>query len=75
MDNKRKELYTDLERHSCQSWQEEDWVFFHCPECGFKRKLNWKTGDVKLIKAGKFDALHSGMNIPFQQEHIQIDSN
>ena len=75
MDDKRKEMYTNLERHVCQSWQEGDWVIFRCTECYFKRKLNWKTGEVKLINPGQFDALHSGMNIPFQQEHIQIESN
>lgn len=75
MDNKRKEMNTELERHTCQSWHEGDWVYFHCPDCGFKRKLNWKTGDVKLLHQGKFDALHSGINIPLQLEELPLEGN
>ena len=75
MKSKRKEIHTELERHTCQSWHEDDWVFFHCPSCGFKRKLNWKTGDVKLLDQGQFDALHSGINIPLQSMSVMLEGN
>lgn len=71
MNRKFNDFNTNLERHTCQAWDEGDWVYFHCPNCGFKRKLNWKTGKTVLINPGNIEALHSGMNIPFQlQEAI-----
>lgn len=59
-------IKNNLDQHTCESWYEGDWVFFHCQECAFQRKLNWKTGELVLLKAGDVNALHSGQHIPVQ---------
>lgn len=63
-----------LERHNCQSWQEEDWLYFSCPDCGFTRKLNWKTGELALIHQGDSKALHSALHAPLM-EHPQVENS
>lgn len=75
MDKKRLKMDSDMERHTCQAWNEGDWVFFHCPDCGFKRKLNWKTSETQLVQPGNPAALHSGMNVPFQMQEMLLEEN
>lgn len=48
------------DHHQCTSHREGDWITWKCPYCrGYERKMNWKTGEMRL-KTGGSQALHSG---------------
>ena len=50
--------------HTCNSTRKGDWIVFSCEQCeGYERRLNWKTGEMK-VKTGGSTAQHSGVHIP-----------
>ncbi|GJM34492.1 MAG: hypothetical protein DHS20C18_34930 [Saprospiraceae bacterium] len=66
----------DLENHQCETWREGDHIILHCETCGFKRKLNWQTGETHLIAAGDEYALHKATHAPvFSDVEALISAN
>ena len=50
--------------HTCNSVKNGDWIIFTCDQCkGYERRLNWKTGEMKINSGGSM-AQHSGVYIP-----------
>lgn len=54
--------HEDLEKHICRTWQEGEWIILQCTECNFLRRMNWKTGAVKVDRTGEQEVLHSARN-------------
>ena len=48
------------ETHHCTSHRDGDWIVWRCPYCeGYERKMNWRTGEMK-VKRGGSEAQHTG---------------
>lgn len=61
MSIKIRALTDDPERHPCQSRKEGDWFIYSCPQCGYERKVNYKTSKTKIINEGESPlAMHFG---------------
>lgn len=58
----------DLEHHQCQTWQEGESIILHCETCGFKRRMNWQTGEIQLLARGNEYALHKATHAPVNPE-------
>ncbi|PHN04137.1 hypothetical protein [Flavilitoribacter nigricans] len=52
----------DLERHTCRTWQEGDWIILQCTQCDFLRRMNWKTGALKIDQSGEPQIMHSAQH-------------
>ena len=51
------------EAHVYISRRKGDWIIFVCPECeGHERRLNWRTGQMKVIGSNEFR--HQGIHYP-----------
>ncbi len=61
----------DLAKHQCQTWQEGDSILLYCETCGFKRKMNWKTGEITLLAAGDEMALHTATHAPVSVKEVE----
>ncbi len=61
----------DLQKHQCQTWQEGDEIVMYCETCGFKRKLNWQTGETTLLATGDQLALHKATYAPVEVDTIE----
>ena len=56
----------DTENHKCESYRSGDWIIFHCAICeDYERHLNWRTGEMKLIKDGS-SISHIGNYFPIE---------
>ena len=60
-----------FEQHTCNGRREGEWLIFECPECGFVRKWNQKTNEMKVTNEGNLNALHKGM---FQPVGLQMET-
>jgi hypothetical protein len=59
-------------RHTCTAKREGDWAIFSCPLCpGFERRMNLRTGVVKIREGQDPYILHEGYFVPVGLE----DSN
>lgn len=61
----------DLEKHTCRTWQEGEWIILQCTACDFLRRMNWKTGALKLDRAGKQEVLHTARH---QGQRINLEA-
>ncbi len=56
---------TPAEAHHCESYRDGDWIVFLCPKCeGYERRLNWRTGDMKVRDTSDTQVRHSGEYFP-----------
>ncbi len=53
----------EVEKHSCESRQEGDWIIFTCKQCiDYERRFNWRTGKMKVNNSTLH--LHRGEHVP-----------
>ena len=64
----------ELEQHQCESRREDDWIIFQCSQCDYTRRINWKTGDMK-VSGGSMYVMHSGSHMPTDIDPNQITMN
>jgi len=57
---KKIRLTTDLPRHECNAWTEGQTAHFHCPQCGYLRRVDLETHETTLVNQGDSNALHNG---------------
>jgi len=64
-----------FEKHACTGRREGEWLIFECPECGYVRKWNPKTHQMKVENHGDENALHAGSYEPtgLQLAHISMN--
>lgn len=65
---------TEWEKHECHSTREGDWIVFECPQCDYTRRMNWKTGEMK-VSGGEMQVLHSGTHLPTGMDADLLHSN
>lgn len=65
---------SDPNDHVYTSRREGDWIIFTCPTCkGHERRLNWRTGEMKVI--GNTHATHRGFHAPIGVDHTSLNIN
>ncbi|MCE7921466.1 MAG: hypothetical protein DYG98_00250 [Haliscomenobacteraceae bacterium CHB4] len=48
--------------HQCTSHRDGEWITWRCPHCkDYERRLNWKTGEMKVNRADS-PAKHVGLS-------------
>ncbi|MFK7847341.1 MAG: hypothetical protein AB8G77_18745 [Rhodothermales bacterium] len=53
------------DEHACESYRDGDWIVFLCPQCEtYERRLNWRTGDMKVRDNTETHVRHSGEYFP-----------
>ncbi len=72
---KRYEINQELVEHQCESWHEDNWIFFKCMRCDFVRKIDCNTGDLVVIHQGDMEALHRGLHLPINTEELTQTPN
>lgn len=56
---------SEMSRHSCNARRDGDWAIFTCPLCpGFERRMNLRTGAMRVQEASDASALHEGFFVP-----------
>ncbi len=55
----------EFESHQCDAYRDGDWIVFLCPQCeGYERRLNWRTGEMKVRDDKNMYIRHSGEYFP-----------
>jgi hypothetical protein len=58
------EINTTSDRHVCDARKVANWITFRCPHCAYVRVMDESTGEMKVLKQGDPDVLHSGLSYP-----------
>ena len=54
-----------VDSHTCESYRDGDWIVFLCPQCeGYERRMNWRTGEMKVKNDTDGHIRHSGEYFP-----------
>jgi len=48
------------ETHVCDAFREGYWIFYCCKVCPHRRKLNWRTKEMRVIVGSEPQIFHSG---------------
>jgi len=55
----------DVDTHQCESYRDGDWIVFLCPKCeGYERRLNWRSGEMKVRDRSDQNIRHTGEYFP-----------
>ncbi len=61
---------SEVDSHECESYRDGDWIVFLCPKCeGYERRLNWRTGDMKVRDHSADHIQQSGQYLPDEIGH------
>ena len=74
MSKQMKPLDFGYDEHSCTSERKGDWIIFKCPQCDYVRKMNYKTGEMK-VKGGNLTTLHKGFHVPVGLQPDKLGMN
>lgn len=67
---------TNAERHQCESFRDGDWIIFQCPRCiRYERRLNWRTGEMKVQEGEDPYIMHAGEYFPNEYQHALTCTN
>ncbi len=66
----------EAESHGCESYRDGDWIVFLCPQCeGYERRLNWRTGEMRVRDNSEANIRHSGEYFPQELGYAFMSPN
>lgn len=67
---------SDVVQHHCESYRDGDWIVFTCSKClSYERRLNWRTGEMKIKEGEDPGILHAGEYFPIEYEYAMTSVN